>query len=151
MLPLKIRLIGSVIQKGSFSRPKYMKKKILLVDDIKEFRTLVKIILSGNYDVVTAEDGEEALSLIEGGLLPDVIVTDLMMPRVDGYQLISKIKSEEKSFRIPVIVLSNVDRATDREKLKEQGIAGYIIKPFNTSELKEGLGRSLITALSDNN
>jgi CheY-like chemotaxis protein len=125
-----------------------MKKKILLVDDIKEFRTLVKIILSGNYDVVTAEDGEEALSMIEGGLTPDVIVTDLMMPRIDGYQLISKIKSEGSSLKIPVIVLSNVDRATERDRLTKQGISGYIIKPFNTTELKEGLGRSLSTALS---
>ncbi len=128
-----------------------MKKKILLVDDIKEFRTLVKIILSGNYDVITAEDGEEALSMIEGGLTPDVIVTDLMMPRLDGYQFISKMKSENNTLKVPVIVLSNVDRAAEREMLKEQGISGYVIKPFNTSELKEGLGRSLITALSDNN
>lgn len=128
-----------------------MKKKILLVDDIKEFRTLVKIILSGNYDVITAEDGEEALNMIEGGLAPDVIVTDLMMPRLDGYQFISKMKSENNTLKVPVIVLSNVDRAAEREMLKEQGIAGYVIKPFNTSELKEGLGRSLITALSDKN
>ncbi len=125
-----------------------MKKKILLVDDIKEFRTLVKIILSGNYDVVTAEDGEEALNMIEGGLLPDVIVTDLMMPRVDGYQLISRMRSENNTLKVPVIVLSNVDKATDRERLKGQGVSSYLIKPFNTAELKEGLGRSLITALS---
>lgn len=128
-----------------------MKKKILLVDDIKEFRTLVKIILSGNYDVVTAEDGEEALNMIEGGLTPDVIVTDLMMPRLDGYQLITRIKSEKSSNKIPVIVLSNVDRATERERLKQQGVSGYIIKPFNTSELKEGLGRTLTSALAHAN
>ncbi len=125
-----------------------MKKKILLVDDIKEFRTLVKIILSGNYDVVTAEDGEDALNMIEGGLMPDVIVTDLMMPRLDGYQFISRMKSDNNTLKVPVIVLSNVDRATEREKLKEQGVSSYLIKPFNTTELKEGLGRSLISALS---
>jgi CheY-like chemotaxis protein len=125
-----------------------MKKKILLVDDIKEFRTLVKIILSGNYDVVTAEDGEDALNMIEGGLMPDVIVTDLMMPRVDGYQFISRMRSENNTLKVPVIVLSNVDKVTDRERLKEQGVSSYLIKPFNTAELKEGLGRSLITALS---
>ncbi len=127
---------------------KRMKKKVLLVDDIKEFRTLVKIILSGNYDVVTAEDGEDALKKIEEGLHPDVIVTDLMMPRVDGYQLISTIKSGSDSSKIPVIVLSNVDKATDRKKLQKQGVYKYIIKPFNTDDLKEGLGASLSSVLS---
>lgn len=124
-----------------------MKKKILLVDDIKEFRTLVKIILSGNYDVITASDGEDALKKIEGGLSPDVIVTDLMMPRVDGFQLISKIKSGESMNKVPVIVLSNVDKPDDMKKLQEQGISGYIIKPFNTEELREGLGQHLTSVL----
>ncbi len=120
-----------------------MKKKILLVDDIKEFRTLVKIILSGNYDVVTAADGEDAWKKIEKGLMPDVIVTDLMMPRIDGYQLINRIKSGEAFKKIPVIVLSNVDGTKEREALKRQGVSGYIIKPFNTEELREGLSKSL--------
>lgn len=125
-----------------------MKKKILLVDDIKEFRSLVKIILSGNYDVVTATDGEDALKKIEKGLFPDAIVTDLMMPRIDGYQLISKIKSGDSYRNIPVIVLSNIDGAKERKALTEQGISGYIIKPFNTEELREGLSQSLSSVLS---
>lgn len=125
-----------------------MKKKILLVDDIKEFRSLVKIILSGNYDVVTAADGEDAIKKIEKGLVPDVIVTDLMMPRVDGYQLINKIKSGSSYKKIPVIVLSNVDGVKERESLKKQGVSGYIIKPFNTHELREGLSQSLSSVLA---
>lgn len=125
-----------------------MKKKILLVDDIKEFRSLVKIILSGNYEVVTATDGEDALKKIERGLYPDVIVTDLMMPRVNGYQLITKIKSGESHKNIPVIVLSNIDGAKERKALEEQGVSGYIIKPFNTEELREGLSQSLTSVLS---
>ena len=128
-----------------------MKKKILLVDDIKEFRTLVKIILSGNYDVVTAADGEDALKKIEKGLLPDVIVTDLMMPRVDGYQLINRIKSGSTHNKIPVIVLSNVDGLKEREALKKQGVSGYIIKPFNTEELREGLSQSLSSVFAQCN
>lgn len=126
-----------------------MKKKILLVDDIKEFRTLVKIILSGNYDVVTAADGEDAFNKIQEGLNPDVIVTDLMMPKVNGFQLISKIKSGVEHKKIPVIVLSNVDGAEERACLKKQGISGYIIKPFSTDELREGLGKSLHSILTN--
>ncbi len=128
-----------------------MKKKILLVDDIKEFRTLVKLILSGNYDVVTAADGQDALNKIQKGLSPDVIVTDLMMPGIDGFQLINKIKSGKDSCKIPVIVLSNMDGAEERKSLKKQGISSYIIKPFNTDELREGLAKSLSSVLAQCN
>lgn len=128
-----------------------MKKKILLVDDVKEFRTLVKIILSGNYDVVTAADGQDALNKIHKGLTPDVIVTDLMMPNVNGFQLINKIKSGEGHKKTPIIVLSNIDGAEEKERLKKQGIAEYIIKPFKTTELIEGLGKSLNSLLINRN
>jgi len=125
-----------------------MKKKILLVDDIKEFRTLLKVILSGNYEVITAEDGEQAIGLMESGLEPDVIVTDLMMPRMDGYQFISRVKGNTPYSKIPIIVLSNVDKNEKRKRLKDTGICSYLNKPFNTAELKEGLGRSLANALT---
>ncbi len=124
-----------------------MKKKILLVDDIKEFRSLLKIILSGNYEVVTAEDGEEALILIESGLNPDVIVTDLLMPRMDGFQLISRIKSSDPYKNIPIIVLSNMDKNSKKESLSRFGVNNFINKPFNARDLKDGLQRSLQTAL----
>lgn len=124
-----------------------MKKTILLVDDIREFRALLKVVLSGNYEVVTAEDGEEALELMKEGLSPDVIVTDLVMPRMDGYQLISKVKDSDPHKKIPIIVLSNVDKAKKRDELQEKGISVYLNKPFDTTELREGLGRSLKTVL----
>lgn len=125
-----------------------MKKKILLVDDIKEFRALLKIILSGNYEVITAEDGEEALRFIEDGLTPDVLVTDLVMPRMDGYQLISKMKSTDNYSRIPIIVLSNVDEATKKRQLKKEGVYNFLHKPFSAAELREGLGKSLSSILA---
>lgn len=124
-----------------------MKKKILLIDDIKEFRALVKIFLSGQYEVITARDGLEALSMLESGLTPDVIVTDLMMPRLDGYQLISTLKNQESFKKIPVIVLSNVDKRQDRETLSEKGVYGYLTKPFSPDELRENLYHMLDNAL----
>lgn len=128
-----------------------MKKKILLVDDIKEFRALLKILLSGNYEVVTAENGEDALSLIQNGYEPDVIVTDLLMPRMDGYQLISMVKNNDSYRNIPIIVLSNVDNARKKRKLSNTGIAGFLNKPYNAIELKEGLSHSLNNVLASCN
>ncbi len=124
-----------------------MKMKILLIDDIKEFCALVKIFLSSHYEVIIARDGLEALSLLESGLKPDVIVTDLMMPRLDGYQLISKLKNNEPFKKIPVIVLSNIDKKQDRDELKRKGIYGYLNKPFSPDELRDNLTQMLNNAL----
>lgn len=124
-----------------------MKKKILLIDDIKEFRALVKIFLSDKFEIVTAKDGLEALAYLENGLVPDAIVTDLMMPRLDGYQLISRLKNNKQYKEIPVIVLSNIDKHTEREKLQQSGICGYLIKPFSPNELRENLEEMLTKAL----
>lgn len=129
-----------------------MKKRILLVDDIKEFRSLLKVILSGTYDVITAEDGEKALRMIDAGCDPDVIVTDLIMPGMDGYQLITKMKSRSARKKIPIIVLSHVDAPSEKQKLiREQGVYGYMNKPFTANELTEGLEKSLETAFSNHN
>ncbi len=124
------------------------KKKLLLVDDLREFLMMVKHILSQDYEVITAEDGQQAMELLEQGLEPDLIVTDLMMPHMDGYQLIAKIQAMDNGRnRIPVVVLSNVDRASERKRLLDQGACGYILKPFHPDELKENLRESLKNTL----
>ena len=128
-----------------------MKKKILLVDDIKEFRALLKLFLSRNYEVITAEDGEQALDFIEGGLNPDVVVTDLLMPRMDGYQLIAKMRSTDNYKKIPIIVLSNVDEVAKKRKLKREGVSNFLHKPFTVAELRRGLGKSLSSILTHQN
>ncbi len=129
-----------------------MRKKILLVDDIKEFRALLKVILSGSYEVVTAEDGEKALDMIEAGFSPDVIVTDLIMPGMDGYQLISNIRNKKCWSKIPIIVLSNVDTPAERQKLtRSKTINTFLNKPFNTQELNAGLKKSLDKVLENVN
>jgi len=127
-----------------------MRKKVLLIDDISEFLTMVKLVFAGSYDVFTALDGEEAMDMIRNGLKPDVIVTDLVMPRMDGYQLISKIQLEKDFRKIPIIVLSNVDKSEQEARLKRKGVRNYLNKPFTVKELKEGLGQSLSKALTYN-
>lgn len=125
-----------------------MKKKILLVDDIKEFRRLMQLLLSGNYEVFTAEDGREALKLIEEeGCKPDAIVTDLIMPEMDGYQLISHVRQSEDLKDTPIIVISNLDKA-NKNVLKNNNVYSFLLKPFSTYELKNGLGQTLSAALA---
>lgn len=112
-----------------------MKKKILLIDDKKEFRRLTKIILSSEFDIETAENGLEALSLLQKGYFPDLIVCDLMMPELDGEQFIIQLKASGAFHQIPVIVLSSIDKSSERVRLMKAGAADYLIKPYNPEEL----------------
>jgi len=111
------------------------KKKILLVDDLKEFAGLIRVFLSREFEVTTANDGYDALQLLNKGYQPDAIVTDLLMPRLDGYQLISRLKGDTTYQNIPVIVLSGVDKNKASEHLPAQGLSGYIGKPFISRDL----------------
>jgi DNA-binding response OmpR family regulator len=113
-----------------------MKKKVLLVEDKDEFRKLVRMFLSRNYEVQTSRNGMEALNIIENGFVPHVIVSDLMMPNVGGKELLSILKSKDKLKHIPVIILSSIDKSMERVELLKMGASDYMIKPFNPVELE---------------
>lgn len=115
------------------------KKKILIVDDLKEFTGLIRVFLSGEFDVITAYDGLHALNILRDGYKPDAIITDLIMPRLDGYQLIEQLKSEPKFSKIPVIVLTAVDKGSAKKSLKEESVSGLVCKPFVSCELNKEL------------
>lgn len=113
-----------------------MSPKILLVDDKNEFRTLLKVILEKDFTIQTAYNGANALDILKDGFEPDLIVTDLMMPDVDGKSFVNQLKSSGLYKDIPVIVLSSIDKSIERVELLKLGAEDYLIKPFNPSELK---------------
>lgn len=108
---------------------------ILVVDDNKELLWMLKDILSDEYRILTAENGEEGLALLKQKT-PDLIITDVMMPRVDGITLIRQLKSNRHTMHIPLVILSA--RNTTDEKIEgiESGADAYIPKPFNTQYLR---------------
>ena len=112
-----------------------MKKKILIVDDKNEFRRLTKAILVSKYEVVSAENGIDALALLQGGYLPDLIVTDLLMPELNGKELVEQLQSSGAFKQIPIIVLSSIDKNDEKIKLINMGANDYLEKPYNPSEL----------------
>lgn len=112
-----------------------MKKKILIVDDKTEFRRLTKTILSTNYLVESAENGVEALSLLQSGNIPDLIVSDLMMPVLGGKDLVEQLKSSGAFKDIPIIILSSIDKSDEKIKLIKMGADDYLEKPYNPAEL----------------
>ena len=96
-------------------------------------------------DVTTAVDGQDAYSRLTGGFVPDVIVTDLMMPRMDGLTLATKLKADPVLGRVPVVMLTAKTQARDVIAGINAGARHYVTKPFKTEELV-GKVRKALTA-----
>ena len=111
------------------------KPLVLSVDDSPTIRKLVSMTLSLNgYEVVTADDGIAALNLLSE-IKPDLIVSDINMPRLDGYKLCKFVKKHKDTRRIPVILLSGKDGVFDQVRGRMSGCNGYLTKPFDSTEL----------------
>jgi DNA-binding NarL/FixJ family response regulator len=118
-------------------------KKLLLIDDDPNLILLVKDYLEfRGYDVITAENGREALEVLESST-PDMIICDVMMPEMDGYSLVSAIRSEPKTSWIPVLFLSAKGQSQDRVKGLNIGADVYMVKPFEPEELVAQVESSL--------
>ena len=107
---------------------------VLVVDDNADMRQYLAQMLAQRYEVRSAPDGEAALATIRSQA-PDLVLTDVMMPRLDGFGMIRELRADPKTRTIPVIVLSA--RAGEEAKVEgmEQGADDYLIKPFSTREL----------------
>lgn len=108
---------------------------ILVADDEVDVRELVTYRLTrSGYRVVEAVDGEEALQ-IAGERLPDLAVLDVMMPKLDGYEVTTKMRGDDRLRTIPVILLTARAQETDVSRGFEVGADDYLRKPFNPDEL----------------
>ncbi|MEI9950506.1 MAG: response regulator [Pseudomonadota bacterium] len=111
--------------------------RILIVDDEVDNRELLQIVLQWEgFLTQTAEGGEQAL-LSALADPPDLILVDLMMPGIDGYQLTASLKQNPKTQNIPVIMLSAMNDAATRKRALSTGVAAYISKPIDRSQLCE--------------
>ena len=118
-------------------------KKLLLIDDDPNLILLVKDYLEfRGYEVVTAENGREALEVLEQKT-PDMIICDVMMPEMDGYSLVSTIRSDPKTSWIPVLFLSAKGQSQDRVKGLNIGADVYMVKPFEPEDLVAQVESSL--------
>jgi DNA-binding response OmpR family regulator len=112
--------------------------KIIMADDDRIVRRIVVAKLSGlGYEVREAEDGQEALDLLEGGEVPDLLITDSLMPRMNGLELVRSIRnsSDGDLSNLPVIMLTS--RQSERDVIEglETGLDDYVTKPFSPDEL----------------
>jgi DNA-binding NarL/FixJ family response regulator len=118
-------------------------KKLLLVDDDPNLILLVKDYLEfQGYEVITAENGREALEVLEIHT-PDMIICDVMMPEMDGYTLIEKVRQDNRTSWIPFMFLSAKGQSQDRVKGLHTGADVYMVKPFEPEELVAQVESSL--------
>ena len=107
------------------------KKKILLVDDEPDLVEFVKLRLeANNYDVLVAEDGEKVFEVLAQNI-PDLIILDIVLPKMDGNKVCELLKKDQRLAKIPVLMLTARDRQEDIRLAKKCGADGYIIKPFD--------------------
>ena len=112
-----------------------MNNKILVIDDDPNIVDLLKHRLKINgYEIVTASNGEEGLARVEDEN-PDLILVDVLMPKMDGYTFVRALRKKPESSTIPVIVITAKDKMKDLFDL--EGIQGYMIKPYQPEELLE--------------
>lgn len=103
---------------------------ILVVDDTPDNLLLMSELLKETYDVKVANSGEKALNYLDGDVKPDLILLDIMMPGISGYDVIGELKSNDETKDIPVIFLTAMSATGDEEKGLEMGAADYITKPI---------------------
>jgi len=109
---------------------------ILVVDDDKtSLQVLGKLLTLHNYEVVQATSGMQALEEIEQGLEPDLIILDIMMPQMNGYEVCQKIRQSFPANQLPIIMLTAKDQPSDLVEGLSRGANDYLVKPINRSEL----------------
>jgi len=120
------------------------KKKILAVDDDEIVLTMLKEMLSDVYEVVTAISGKEALTLFFQGLVPQLVLLDLVMPKMGGWDTYSRIRAISGLHDTPIAILTASDDPKDKERAHEMGAVDYMKKPVNRDDLLRRLERILV-------
>ena len=118
-----------------------MTQTILTIDDSRTMRDMLRMALvEAGFNVLQAEDGVHGLEVLQTAM-PDVIVTDINMPRLDGFGFIEGVRKNEKSRAIPILVLTTESDAAKKMRAKEAGATGWIVKPFEPTKLIAAIRR----------
>ena len=121
-----------------------MNRKILVVDDEESFLMLVKLNLenTGRYEVLTLASAKDIVSQVNA-FKPDIILLDIMMPGVKGIEACTMLNSDPVGVRIPIIILSALDKDYDRLSAYKVGVVDYLAKPIDMAELIRRIEKAL--------
>ena len=112
-----------------------MTQTILTVDDSRTMRDMLRMALvEAGFNVVQAVDGVHGLEVLQDSM-PDVIVTDINMPKMDGFGLIEAVRKDAKYRKVPILVLTTESEGPKRNLARDAGATGWIVKPFDPDQL----------------
>ena len=118
-----------------------MSKTVLTVDDSRTMRDMLRLALAeAGFRVVQAEDGVHGLEVLQGES-PNVIVTDINMPRMDGFGFIENVRSDSRHRAIPILVLTTESDVEKKNRARRAGATGWIVKPFDPVRLVDAVRR----------
>ncbi|MBB4086365.1 response regulator [Sphingomonas carotinifaciens] len=121
-----------------------MTRTIMTVDDSPSMRALLRHALSGEgYQIAAAEDGVDALERIDAAA-PDLVITDINMPRMDGFGLIEQLRGHPRWNGVPILVLTTEFSDEKKARARAAGATGWIVKPFDPAKLSAAVRRVLI-------
>ena len=113
-----------------------MGKTVLVVDDSVSMRQMVSFTLTGaGYEVVEAGDGKEAVDKLNGGAKPNLVITDLNMPNMDGITLIKAIRAMGPHKFTPILMLTTESSDAKKKEGQGAGATGWVVKPFNPEQM----------------
>jgi len=114
--------------------------QVLAVDDSRTMRDMLRLALTGaGIETHLAEDGVHGLEVLKDIDRPDAIITDINMPRMDGFGFIEAVRAREETRTIPILVLSTESAAELKARAREGGATGWIVKPFDPVKLVKAL------------
>jgi two-component system chemotaxis response regulator CheY len=118
-----------------------MTMTVLTVDDSRTMRDMLRLALvQAGFDVVQAEDGVHGLEVLDTER-PDVIVTDINMPRLDGFGFIEGVRADDRNRAIPILVLTTESDGDKKVRARKAGATGWIVKPFDPVKLVDAIRR----------
>lgn len=118
-------------------------KKILIVDDNEVHLVIAENILKGKYNVTTAKSGKDALILLSKGHVPSLILLDVLMPEMDGWETFNKIKGISLLRNVPIAFLTSLDGVREKLYASRIGAADLITKPYDGEELLKRIDKML--------
>jgi CheY-like chemotaxis protein len=118
------------------------RKKVLVVDDSHDILDLLEVFLYGKYDVATALNGFEGLKAARE-TVPDLVITDIMMPVVDGIKFLGSLREDQKTARIPVIAITSFIKKSNVKSLLSLGFSAVITKPIDRNAILVTVGKTL--------
>ena len=111
------------------------KKTIMIIDDQRSTRIMLSHYLGAQYEVIQRECAKDAVETLQKGVKADVIISDILMPEMDGLEFLVAYQKQQKGNASPVIILSGVENSAERLKCFKNGARDFLVKPFNPEEL----------------